>query len=230
MLTALLKKTDADAVYNKAYQAAQREVTKQVEAQSDELYLGYINSQADFVYQEYVTSQADVIYSQAASQAVCEQLIKNGYTEEQAAAFLQTAEGQASAAKAAEELTDEQKSQILDSAAAQLTDEQKEQIIQGAAASLTNEQKAEIIEGYIRQMMTSEDVTSQIEAATTAADDAAKQINDLKGQLDSYGEFYRGLVDYTGAVGSASEGAETLNLIWIRFTVIRERLKHLSVN
>lgn len=97
----------------------------------------------------------------------------------------------------------------MDSAAAQ---QQKEQIIQGVAASLTNEQKAEIREAYIRQMMISEDVTSQIEAATAAADDAAKQINDLKGQLDSYGEFYRGLIDYTDAVGGASEGADMLKM------------------
>ncbi len=181
VLGGLLRKTDADSVYKEAYQTAQREVTKQVEAQADELYLGYIRSQADSVYPEYVTSQSDAIYAQAASQAV-------------------------------KELTDEEKAQILDSAAAQLTDEQKEQIIQGVAASLTNEQKAEIREAYIRQMMISEDVTSQIEAATAAADDAAKQINDLKGQLDSYGEFYRGLIDYTDAVGGASEGADMLKM------------------
>lgn len=209
VLGGLLRKTDADSVYKEAYQTAQREVTKQVEAQADELYLGYIRSQADSVYSEYVISQSDAIYAQAASQAVGEQLIKSGYTKEQAAAFLQTAEGQAAAAQAAEELTDEQKAQILDSAAAQ---QQKEQIIQGVAASLINEQKAEIREAYIRQMMISEDVTSQIEAATAAADDAAKQINDLKGQLDSYGEFYRGLIDYTDAVGGASEGADMLKM------------------
>ena len=180
VLGGLLRKTDADSVYKEAYQTAQREVTKQVEAQADELYLGYIRSQADSIYPEYVTSQADAIYAQAASQAVCEQLIKSGYTEELAAAFLQTAEGKAAAAQAVKELTDEQ--------------------------------KAEIREAYIRQMMTSEDVTSQIEAATAAADDAAKQINDLKGQLDSYGEFYRGLIDYTDAVGDASEGADMLKM------------------
>lgn len=208
----LLEKTNADTVYNEAYRTAQREVTKQVEAKADELYLGYIRSQADSIYLEYMTSQADSIYAQAASQAVCEQLIRSGYNEKHAAAFLQTAEGQAAAAKAAEELTDEQKAQILDSASAQLTDEQKEQIIKGAAASLTEEQKTEIREAYIQQMMTSEDVTSQINAATAAAGDAAKQINDLKVQLDSYGEFYYGLISYTEAVGSASEGAETLKL------------------
>lgn len=59
VLTALLKKTDADTVYNKAYQAEEREVTKQVEAQADELYLGYIKSQADSVYLEYVTLQIE---------------------------------------------------------------------------------------------------------------------------------------------------------------------------
>ncbi|MGN0504986.1 MAG: hypothetical protein ACI4FZ_00380 [Lachnospiraceae bacterium] len=38
----------------------------------------------------------------------------------------------------------------------------------------------------------------------------AAEVSALKGQLDSYGAFYRGLVDYTNAVSSAANGANEL--------------------
>lgn len=50
VLMDLLKKMDADAVYQKAYQTALDKVTDQVKAQADALYRGYIESQADAVY------------------------------------------------------------------------------------------------------------------------------------------------------------------------------------
>ena len=212
VLMELLKKMNVDTVYNQAYQAALQQVTEQVEKQSDTLYRGYIESQADSIYLAYVTSQADTLYNQVAAQAVYEQLIQNGYTEEQAAAFLQTPEGQVAVAQAAAALTDEQKAQILNAAVAGLTDEQKEQILEGAVASLTDEQKAQIKQGYIQQMMTSDEVTSQINAAVAKVNSAAKQVLELMGQLDSYGEFYKGLLDYTGAVSSAAQGAKELKL------------------
>lgn len=109
-------------------------------------------------------------------------------------------------------MTEAQKAQILNAAAAKLTDEQKEQILQGAVASLTEEQKAEIREAYIQQMMASDDVTSQINAAVATVSAAAKQVSELKGQLDSYGVFYQGLVAYTDAVSSAAAGAKSLKL------------------
>ncbi len=63
---------------------------------------------------------------------------------------------------------------------------------------------------YIQQMMASEEVTAKINAAVSAVSTAAKQVSELKGQLDSYGTFYRGLSEYTGAVSSAASGASTL--------------------
>lgn len=39
-----------------------------------------------------------------------------------------------------------------------------------------------------------------------------QQISGLKEQLDSYGEFYQGLLDYTGAVSNAAQGAKELKL------------------
>lgn len=212
VLMGLLEKLDADEVYQEAYDAALRQVTQQVAAQADQLYLGYVNSQANDIYLTYVTAQADTLYAQVAAQAVREQLIQTGYSKEQADAHLQTAEGQALVARAVSDMTEEQKAQILNAAVAQLTDEQKAQILQGAVASLTEEQKAEIREGYIQQMMASEKVTSQINAAVATVSAAAKQVSELKGQLDSYGVFYQGLVAYTAAVSDAAAGARSLKL------------------
>lgn len=179
--------------------------------QADQLYLGYVKSQADSIYLAYVTTQADALYAQVAAQAVREQLIQSGYSEAQADAYLQTADGQTLVAQTVSNMTVEQKAQILNAAVAKLTDKQKEQILQGAVASLTEEQKAEIREAYIQQMMASDDMTSQINAAVATVS-AAKQVSELKGQLDSYGVFYQGLVAYTDAVSSAAAGAKSLKL------------------
>ena len=112
--------------------------------QADQLYLGYVKSQAGSIYLAYVTTQADALYAQVAAQAVREQLIQSGYSEAQADAYLQTADGQTLVAQTVSNMTEEQKAQILNAAVAKLTDEQKKQILQGAVASLTEEQKAEI--------------------------------------------------------------------------------------
>ncbi len=212
VLMDLLNQMDADAVYQQAYQSALQQVTQQVEAQAETLYRGYIESQANAIYYAYISSQADTLYAQVAAQLVYEQLIQSGYSEEQAAAFLKTAEGQVAIAQTVANMTEEQKSQILNSAVAQLTEEQKEQILQGAVASLTEEQKAQIRNAYIQQMMASDEVTAQINAAVATVSAAAEQVSELKGQLDSYGVFYQGLVDYTSAVSDAAAGAKTLKL------------------
>ncbi len=212
VLLGLLEKLDAGAVYGQAYQTALQQVSGQVEAQADALYRGYIESQANSIYVAYVSSQADSLYAQVAAQAVYAQRLESGCTEEQAAAFLQTPEGQAAVAQAAANMTEEQKAQILNGAAAQLTDEQKEQILQGALAALTDAQKAQIKDAYVQQIMTSDEITARINAAVATVSAAAEQIAELKGQLDNYGAFYQGLLDYTGAVSDAAAGARTLKL------------------
>lgn len=212
VLVGLLEKMDADTVYHEAYQTALQQVTAQVEAQADDLYRGYVDSQANAIYLAYVSLQADNLYAQVAAQAIYAQLIQSGYTDGQANAFLQSPEGQAAIAQAVANMTEEQKEQILNGAVAQLTDGQKEQILQGAVASLTEEQKTQIREAYIQQMMASGEVTSEINAAVAAVSAAAKQVSELKGQLDNYGAFYQGLLDYTGAVSDAAAGAKNLKL------------------
>lgn len=210
VLLGVLKQMDADAVYTQAYHTALAEVTAQVEAQADTLYAGYIQSQADSIYLAYVQSQADTLYAQVAYQAVLEQLVASGMEQAQAEAYLQTQEGQELIAFTVANMTDHQKEQIIYAAASALSPAQKEQILQGALASLTDEQKEEIRNGYIQQMMASEEVTNQINSAVAKASLAAAQVSVLKGQLDSYGAFYNGLVAYTNGVSSAAGGAARL--------------------
>lgn len=210
VLLGVLAEMDADKVYNTAYNAALSEVTAQVEAQADTLYAGYIQSQANEIYSEYVKSQADSLYAQVATEAVRQQLVEGGLPEEQADAYIQTDEGKALVSIAVAAMTEEQKAQIIAAGVQSLTSDQKEQILQGALASLSEEQKSEIRNGYIEQMMASEEVTGRINEAVKAANSAAAEVSTLKGQLDGYGAFCNGLVDYTNAVSSAAEGAAKL--------------------
>ena len=62
----------------------------------------------------------------------------------------------------------------------------------------------------IEQNMKSENVQSQIESAVQTAKNGAMSVKTLKGQLDSFGEFYAGLADYTAGVDEAADGADTL--------------------
>lgn len=212
VLTELLKTMDADAVYNMAYNKALAEVTAQVEAQADALYAGYIEQNTDAIYLAYIQSQADTLYAQVAAQAVLEQLIANGYTEQQAMAYLQTPEGQAMVAQTVAAMNDGQKQQIISTAVANLTPDQKTQIKAGALASLTDKEKEQIRNGYIEQTMKSKEVTDQITAAVAAANTAAASVTELKGQLDNYSLFYGGLKSYTSAVSDAASGANTLKI------------------
>lgn len=210
VLLGVLAQMDADAVYNKAYHTALSEVTAQVEAQADTLYEGYIRSQADTIYLAYIQSQSDDLYKQVASEAVVQQLTENGYSQEQAVAYLDTPEGNVLIGNAVSAMTEEQKEQIITSAVQGLTSEQKEQIIQGAITSLTEEEKSDIRNACIGQIMAGDEVTSQINDAVSAVNTAAAEVSSLKGQLDHYGAFYDGLVDYTNAVSSAANGASAL--------------------
>lgn len=212
VLTQLLKTMDADNIYKTAYNKALAEATEQVNANAEDIYSGYAEQNADAIYNAYVQSQADELYKQVAAQAVFEQLIAGGYSNEQAISCLQTAEGQVLIAQAATNISEEQKQHIISAAVADLTDEQKAQIKAATVKSLTNEQKEQIKNGYIEQIMKSTEVTSEITAAVVASGSAVASVAKLKGQLDNYSLFYDGLKQYTSAVRNAASGADTLKL------------------
>lgn len=58
--------------------------------------------------------------------------------------------------------------------------------------------------------MKSDEVKSQITKAVESAKSGASGIAALKTQLDSYNQFYQGLLAYTDGVAEASSGAKEL--------------------
>ncbi|MBE6608664.1 MAG: hypothetical protein E7633_08940 [Ruminococcaceae bacterium] len=212
-LNKLLKLMDADNVYQKAYDTALKKVTKEVEANADALYKGYIEANADSVYRTYIESISQSLYEQVAGQVFYEELIDKGFSESDAAEYLELAKEKGIVSDLVKKMTADQKEQIITGALASLTDDQKKQIREGALESLTSSQKKQIREGYIDQLMKSEEVTKQItDAVSSVVGTAVASITSLKGQLDNYSLFYDGLVEYTSAVSEAAKGANTIKI------------------
>lgn len=210
VLEDLLKQLDADGIYETAYQIALEKVTEEVEARAEEVYKGYLESQSDAICETYIRSQSEDIYKMVVRDKVIENLVNEGSTREEAESYLTTSMGRLVYELALASLTEDQKEQIIHGAVDSLTEDQRAQILEGALGTLTEDQKKQIREGYIDQMMESDEVTSQINAAVEAVGPAAKQIADLKKQLDDYRKFYDGLLEYTDAVGSALKGSKEL--------------------
>lgn len=66
------------------------------------------------------------------------------------------------------------------------------------------------IKNLTDEKMQSDEVKSQINKAVESAKSGATGIASLKTQLDSYNNFYQGLLTYTGGVAEASSGAKEL--------------------
>ncbi|MCR5653628.1 MAG: hypothetical protein K6F88_07480 [Ruminococcus sp.] len=77
--------------------------------------------------------------------------------------------------------------------------------------STINTQTEQQIQNLIDTNMKSEAVQTQIEQAVQTAKAGAASISALKKQLDSFNEFYQGIITYTSGVDSASGGANQLS-------------------
>lgn len=80
----------------------------------------------------------------------------------------------------------------------------------GEIQALIEQKTEEQIQELIEQNMQSEEVQSQIEAAVEKAKQGAKALESLKTQLDSYNQFYQGLLTYTSGVDTANAGSQEL--------------------
>lgn len=217
VLNELLKKLDADAVYEEAYNVAlatvTSEVTAAVEEMGEEIYSQYITQNSEAIIQKYVSSNRETLYKNVAIQAVLQELMNKGMSEEVAKAYIATEEGQALVNQTYEKMledTDTYDAQIIDG----LTNEQKESILNGALQSLTDEEKAAIKQGIIsktiEEKMVSDEVQSQIYAAVEKVNAAAGIVSTLKGKLDQFAVFTQGVKDYTSAVSTIKDGTISL--------------------
>ena len=218
VLKDLLSQMDAQTVYDQAYNTALQTVTQQVNTQieemSDKVYQLYVNQNESVFLQQYVSQNRETLYYAAAQQTVLQSLIQGGMSEEDATAYLETDEGKQQITTVYTQMmsdTDTSDSTILSN----LTDEQKSSILQGVLNALSDEQKQTIKEGVINQKiqetMVSDDVQNQINSAVKQVSEAAGTVSELKGKLDQYAVFYQGVKDYTSAVSSIKSGASTLN-------------------
>lgn len=109
---------------------------------------------------------------------------------------------QYNAALAAGQISESVQSQVNAAVGAQMNSDK----IQHQIDSLTAEQKSKLI----KDNMNSDEVQSKIREAVAAAENGRKTLTALKGQLDSFNQFYRGIIRYTDGVDDASVGSDKL--------------------
>ena len=195
---AILEQIIASLDSNNIYENAKNQVTARVDAMGDAIYDAYLAQNAQAVYESYVASQ--ITDEQVTAYA---QMLMNAKQE---TAAEKTAAEATESAEAAVPGFAEIKAAMVQNGVAGLSEEQKAAILAGAKAALTDEQKAAIRQGAIEQGMTSDEVTSGLKKAS----EGVQKLTGLKAQLDSYKQFYNGLLSYTSGVASVAEGAEKL--------------------
>lgn len=144
-----------------------------------------------------VNSQSDVIRESVES-AVRKQVTEGVL----ASAGYSMSFDQYDAAIAAGEIPDEVQIQISNAVSTQMSS----QSIQSAIEANTKEQ----IQSIINSNMQSDEVQSQINTAVEKAKTGRASLVGLKQQLDSYNEFYQGVLAYTDGVDKANAGAQEI--------------------
>lgn len=124
------------------------------------------------------------------------------------------------AAVAAGAVSEEQQKAINDAVATQMQSAQTLAIINSNVEAqmqsediqaLIEQQTNEQVTAQINKNLASGDIQEQIKQAQEAAAKGAASLTALKGQLDSYMEFYTGIQQYTAGVGTAKQGADKLS-------------------
>ncbi len=106
---------------------------------------------------------------------------------------------------------------VLVKAKASYTEEQKQQIVNAAFEGddmqrTFNAQVEQAINAQVEQAMASSQVQGQINAAVAGASGgSASSLAALKASLDSYNQFYQGLLTYMAGVAEASKGSRQLS-------------------
>lgn len=190
----------------------------------DTLGEGPVRQQAEAVAREQVTAAVNAKKDEitagvtAAVQATVEEKVK---PQVRAAVLEQVLASKGMSIEEYEQLPDEVKAQINAAADAQMETEQvKEMIAQAVQNTMGSEEiKATIeqtvqakIAELIEQNMNSPQVQEKITAALEQANAGAAAISALKGQLDSYNQFYQGVVTYTAGVDTAAGAASQIAL------------------
>ncbi len=188
----------------------------------DSLGEGPVRQQAEAVAREKVTAAVngnkDAITA-AVTAGVQQKVEEEAPKKVREGVFAQVLASQQLKPEDYEQLPDEVKAQINAAVDAQMeTEPVKAMIAQAVQAAMASEETQNMIaqmtqqkiEEIIEQKMNSPEVQDQITAALQQANAGAAAISALKGQLDSFNQFYQGVVTYTAGVDSAAGGAAKL--------------------
>ncbi|WP_458863670.1 hypothetical protein [Acidaminobacterium chupaoyuni] len=164
---------------------------------------------AQKVYQlAYNTAKAKVTQAVSAQSATIEGKVKEAVKAQVVTGVLQatgnnmTAEQYAQAI-AAGKIPAEKQAAIEAAVALKMNSSEIQQKIKEATAAQIN--------SIVEEKMKSAEVTQQIQAAVASAGSGTDAISQLLNQLNSYNQFYQGLIAYTNGVSSAYEGSGKLS-------------------
>lgn len=206
-LNAVLKNLDSATVQKLAYNTALAKVTDEVTAAVN-AQEGAIRTQVTAAVRSQV--QQGVILT-VALQNAGSQMTAEEYQQAVAAGKVpdatKSAVNQAVSAVTAAYSSDSATKAKIDAA----TDAQMNSAaIQKTISDNTKNTVNSTISSKINETMKSETVQQQINAAVTSASNGSNSITQLISQLDSYNQFYQGLLEYTAGVDSAYSGSKEL--------------------
>lgn len=200
VLDEVTKSLDEESVRKLANQTAREKVTQAVNAQKDTIIKEVTKA---------VREQVNAKVTQTVKASVTEKVLQTlGMTSESyqqgisAGVISQDVQTQVENAVLNQMQTNEVKALITQNTDAQMKTEK----ITKTISQKTDEQ----IKLLIEQNMSSSDVKTQIEDAVKTAKDGVSSIKALKTQLDSFNEYYQGVIAYTDGVSSAKDGADQL--------------------
>ena len=201
VLNGVVASLDTDKIAEQARAVAKEKVTEAVNAKRGDIEAAV----SEKVKEEVTAGVTAAVRANVESQVLAAMNMTKEQYDAAVAAGMISAEQQAQINAAIEEnMKSDAVSQMI---SANVEAKMKADDITALISSKTDEQVAALIE----QNMNSSEVQDQITAALEKAKYGAASISALKGQLDSYREFYNGLGAYTDGVSSAKEGADALS-------------------
>lgn len=201
VLNGVVASLDTDKIAEQARAVAKEKVTEAVNAKRGDIEAAV----GEKVKEEVTAGVTAEVRANVESQVLAAMNMTKEQYDAAVAAGMISAEQQAQINAAIEEnMKSDAVSQTI---SANVEAKMKAEDITALISSKTDEQVALLIE----QNMNSSEVQDQITAALEKAKSGAASISALKGQLDSYREFYNGLGAYTDGVASAKDGADALS-------------------
>lgn len=222
VLSGVIASLDEKAVYNQALEQVSATVEKNRPMVAEKVAEA-VREQVEAKVVATVREQVAAAVESAAREQISEQVLpiaagmsKSDYETAVAANLVPEATQKAVSAAIEQQLQSNEVKAMLESniTAKMESSEIKATIQTNTEAQMKTEavQKAvsENVELQMKQIISENMENAEVKSKLAAAAEGAKTLTSLKDSLDSYNTFYLGLLNYTGGVASAADGAGTI--------------------